>query len=472
MSSDPISEPYDQDGLHSAHNHEFMADPRFLRAYARGVQAAGQDYKWHWRVHTGLWAAQVAATLEGDFVECGVNRGFLSSAIMQYVNWNALGKRFFLLDTFAGLDFRYVSEAELAEGIRDKNQHAIDSGFYTFDVEAVRRNFAEWAGTVVIQGTIPETLPQITTDKVAFASIDLNCSPPEVAALEYLWDRLVPGALVLLDDYAFIGYRQQKLGMDAFADRVGVEVLSLPTGQGLIIKPGHRLNGRLTCAVCGGRAFRDRKVLWDGLIEEWQLSPEEADYINRQQGTHCQRCLANMRSIALAKAILTVSGRDTTLQDWADTEAARALAVLEINEAGTLSALLRRLPGHVLAEFPQVDATNLPYADASFDLVVHSDTLEHVGEPLRALADCRRVLKPGGALCFTVPIVVGRMSRSRAGLPNSYHGNAACLSEDWAVRTEFGADAWTYVVRAGFETVSLVTLDYPTATAMLARKEA
>lgn len=65
----------------------------------------------------------------------------------------------------------------------------------------------------------------------------MNCMPPEVAALEYLWDRLVDGAVVLFDDYAYYGYRQQKLGIDACAERLGVPVLSLPTGQGLIIRP-------------------------------------------------------------------------------------------------------------------------------------------------------------------------------------------------------------------------------------------
>jgi hypothetical protein len=237
MTVEDTSKPYGQDGLYSIHNHEFVDDARFARAYARGVRAVGTDYQWHWRVHTGLWAARAAAKLEGDFVECGVNRGFMSSAIMEDLDWNTLRKRFFLLDTFAGIDFRYVTEVELAEGIEAKNRKLVENGFYTFDVEDVRRNFAGWERTLVIQGSIPDTLPQIETDAIAFLHIDLNCSPPEIAAIEYLWDRLVPGAFVLLDDYAYHGYRPQKIGMDAFADRVGVGILSVPTGQGLLVKP-------------------------------------------------------------------------------------------------------------------------------------------------------------------------------------------------------------------------------------------
>ena len=78
------SEEYNQDGLRSLHNHEFMLDPHFCKAYERGVLACEQDYRWHWRVHVGLWAAYSASKLKGDFVECGVNRGFLRSAIMEF----------------------------------------------------------------------------------------------------------------------------------------------------------------------------------------------------------------------------------------------------------------------------------------------------------------------------------------------------------------------------------------------------
>ena len=103
-------EPYSQDGLQSYHNHDFMLDPDFCKAYGRGVLACEQDYQWHWRVHIGLWAAYSASKLKGDFVECGVNRGFLSSAIMEYLDWDSLNRTFYLMDTFSGIDERHVSD--------------------------------------------------------------------------------------------------------------------------------------------------------------------------------------------------------------------------------------------------------------------------------------------------------------------------------------------------------------------------
>ena len=205
-----------------------MDDQSFRAAYHRGVEATrGRDYNWHWRVHVGLWAAQIANRLKGDFVECGVGRGFLSSAIMHHLDWNGTGRKFYLLDTFTGADPQSASKKEI---------EALNY-FYEDNLDEARKNFSQWPNAKVVVGFIPGTLSKIDSKKIAYLHLDLNSRPPELAALTKLWDRITPGAPILLDDYAYRGYRDQKLGIDEFAKRMGVSVLSLPTGQGLLLKP-------------------------------------------------------------------------------------------------------------------------------------------------------------------------------------------------------------------------------------------
>lgn len=234
-----LPDVYANDGLISFHRHAFLDDPAFQRAYERGARALGTGdwYQWHWRVHVGLWAAASASKLDGDFVECGVNYGFMSSAVMEFLDWDRLGKTFYLLDTFAGLDPRFSTTEDPGAGDLKRNEHHLRTGMYVSGVDTVRANFAQWQNQRIIVGSIPETLHQVDTRAVAFLHIDMNCAPPEVAALRYFWPRLSPGAFVLLDDYAYRGFDEQRLAMDELANELGVQICALPTGQGLLIKP-------------------------------------------------------------------------------------------------------------------------------------------------------------------------------------------------------------------------------------------
>ncbi|ORW10801.1 TylF/MycF/NovP-related O-methyltransferase [Mycobacterium kyorinense] len=230
---------YASDGLISIHRHAFLDDPAFQRAYQRGVRAlGGRDfYQWQWRVHIGLWAAANASRLDGDFVECGVSYGFLSSAVMEFLDWDRLGKTFYLLDTFAGLDPRYITAGERPAKALRKSRRWLRNGFYADSADSVRANFAQWRNKRIVVGAVPETLGQVDTPAVAFLHIDMNCAAPEVDALRFFWPRLSPGAFVLLDDYAFLGADEQRLAMDELASELGVPICALPTGQGLLTKP-------------------------------------------------------------------------------------------------------------------------------------------------------------------------------------------------------------------------------------------
>lgn len=53
------------------------------------------------------------------------------------------------------------------------------------------------------------------------------------------------------------------------------------------------------------------------------------------------------------------------------------------------------------------DATDIPVSNASFDVVLCTEVLEHVPEPIRVLKEIARILKPGGKLIMTAPLGSG-----------------------------------------------------------------
>jgi len=70
---------YNNDGLTTIHNCDFMFDEWFSQAYKKGKETGS----WgradiYWRTHVACFVAQIGKNLEGDFVECGVNKGGLS----------------------------------------------------------------------------------------------------------------------------------------------------------------------------------------------------------------------------------------------------------------------------------------------------------------------------------------------------------------------------------------------------------
>ena len=228
---------YAQDGLYTIHNDRFRYDPAFRAAYARGVKAGdGVDPRMEWRVHVALWAASIALRTPGEFVECGVNAGFIGSAIMHRLNWQTVNRNYYCIDTFNGPVLAQYCPEEADRGRLKAAEDALRNESYWTDLERVRANYSEWPNAIVVQGVVPDVLPALDIDHVAFLHLDMNCAYPERAALEFFWDRLSPGAVVLLDDYCYRDCDYQTRSIDEAARRMGAEVLSMPTGQGIIVK--------------------------------------------------------------------------------------------------------------------------------------------------------------------------------------------------------------------------------------------
>ena len=172
------------------------------------------------------------------------------------------------------------------------------------------------------------------------------------------------------------------------------------------------------------------------------------------------------RSMALAAAILSASGVRGPLAELVGRSPLAGLRILEINPVCDSTSTLNGALGHCTLEYPGNDLSGLSFDEGAWDLVVGSETYHHVSDPVAALAECRQMIGAEVRCVFTVPIVWERLGHSRARFEPSHHGNAADVTSDLLVYTEFGADAWATVVCAGFSACTLHCLEFPAGLAI------
>jgi hypothetical protein len=67
-------------------NMSFYDDARFMAAF-NGEATNEQEASLIWRLHVLCWCAETALRREGDFVECGVYRGFSSRVAARYLDF-------------------------------------------------------------------------------------------------------------------------------------------------------------------------------------------------------------------------------------------------------------------------------------------------------------------------------------------------------------------------------------------------
>lgn len=105
------------------------------------------------------------------------------------------------------------------------------------------------------------------------------------------------------------------------------------------------------------------------------------------------------------------------------------------------------------------------YAAGSLDLVMHFDVLEHVPDAAQALAECHRILRPGGWLFFTCPFYEGlerTIVRARMvdgaiehRLQPCYHSNPVDRAGA-LVYIQPGWDLLAQIASAGFPSVAML----------------
>lgn len=192
-----------------------------------------------------------------------------------------------------------------------------------------------------------------------------------------------------------------------------------------------------------------------------------------REGFHCPSCRSSLRYRAQAECLLDLLDIDGA-RCLADDRVKRRLESLAVYEPGVSGPLRSPLsaaaryessffwpdvnPGQARDGVTCQDLEALTFDDASFDLVVTSDIMEHVRHPWRAFAEIQRVLKPGGWHVFSIPFRHPPAPRSVPRVDTSgeedvhllephYHGDGA--GGQSLVYTDFGLDMVARLARMG-----------------------
>ena len=172
-----------------------------------------------------LWAARASRRSAVALVECGVCDGMTG-----YYAMKALPRQYSftctLYDAWQGMKVEELLPTEI-KAVGAYSYLSLDTTKSNLEMFREQCTF--------VKGSIPDSLLSTKGPvEVNWLHIDLNSAIPTLAALNWFWDKIPSGGLVLFDDY--LGEPETKNVADLFLADRNCAVLPLPTGQGICFK--------------------------------------------------------------------------------------------------------------------------------------------------------------------------------------------------------------------------------------------
>ncbi len=218
-------------------------EPQFDTGYRQALEATGTGpYPLHRRsrFHQLYRLLDDILPLNGDIAECGCFRGLSSHLILSRVRRadpGYIGAGYHIFDSFEGLseprpeDRGGVDEDPYLSPMFQLAQR----GWFAASLDLVRQGLAEYPGVSYHPGWIPASFAGLPEQRYRFVHLDLDLHDPTLGALEYFYPRLVPGAVIVCDDYQWPGERK---AIHDFCARQGISFEATPTGQAVLRRDG------------------------------------------------------------------------------------------------------------------------------------------------------------------------------------------------------------------------------------------
>ena len=188
-----------------------------------------------WRHYLVYWTAKYSAratkSSQMTLVEAGVCDGLtINFAISALEAELGRGSNFevFLYDSWSAIK---------AEHLTTKEMFAVGDYAY-LSIEQTKMNLEEFQKRCrFVKGYIPDVFKENPgPNEISWLHIDLNSSTPTLKTLEHFVPRLLPGGVVLFDDYGWKHNEETKEVADKFCSKFEGLMMPFPTGQAIFFK--------------------------------------------------------------------------------------------------------------------------------------------------------------------------------------------------------------------------------------------
>ncbi len=196
-----------------------IKDPEFLALYEK------------MRLHTLVkidrcfmlyQAALATQSLPGSVAELGVYKGGTAKIFGELLKHS--GKKIYLFDSFSGMPWTE----------KDKEKHEVV--FEDVTLEKVQEYLKDYPAMQFRPGFFPDTAKGLEDEKFSLAYLDADLYESTKNGLEFFYPRMVPGGIILLDDYGSHRWSGVREAVDTFAALVGTRAISTVPYQAMLIK--------------------------------------------------------------------------------------------------------------------------------------------------------------------------------------------------------------------------------------------
>jgi hypothetical protein len=185
-----------------------------------------------WRHYIVYWSALSAAkATQGthkNLVEAGTCDGLTAYFAMKAVGDLGFDYKCYMYDAWEAM-----KADDLLENEKSK------SGMYGYlELETTEKNLKDFSGSTIFnKGYIPDIFSMSDNpDKIIWLHVDLNAAAPTRESLEFFYDKILSGGVILFDDYGSHDHLETKRVVDSFFQTKRVNLLQLPTGQAVVFK--------------------------------------------------------------------------------------------------------------------------------------------------------------------------------------------------------------------------------------------